>query len=954
MENHIIATEKSAEYNTALQAHSALIGREGGDHMKKSATLIRTCTDRSLRIGLVMILASLLCLVGAIGADAGTYTITSCGDCHTYPPTDAPTTRGVPTGAVIGNHAIHAAATPTGYNLACTKCHVNNGSSYTHRNGRIEMAVPINGDAGGAYSANANSRLQTNTGVPTGYCSNVYCHSQGAGATTQAGDTRTWSQPVTSMVWGTSYGCTTCHGFPPSYANGTTAWGSAKANMHASHPADCKLCHYATTQDNANIADKNKHTNKMYDIQAGPGVTIGSYVYNANGGRCSDISCHGGAGTTASWNVPGAVSCLTCHNTVQGARAAIVTDFSGSSHHVQNTSLTTGHCYACHWESTASGKTTTFHTGAPGGSVDLVNWSGGSTRPTATLVANIVSYYAASGRPEYSKLNTVCMGCHNDTNKNTAPFSGDSGTTAKYSWNGTSVAARYGNTNTASWSTYTAGATNGKNVLTKAYSAHGNAANNQRGWNAVVNSPAENWLNTSGTGNVLCIDCHNSHGSTAGAGNQRTSSYISAASNTYTGAMLKDVTVSQGGYTATYRPVSAGNSTTPYQAGAALCFDCHFETNATTTRPWGYAAYGSTQPIIEYEGKPYWYGAANQNPAGRQIRFAYKAANYTKGGHFKASSSLVNTPMGTIGGICTPCHDPHGVDASTGYCDISHSQYWTSAACTAAGGTWTNAPDHAVPLLKGTWVTSPYREDAGPQFTTNIKGGGRCFTGFSNTSIPGRHIDQNTFGQWSETITTGMYSATTVTIGLYNLSWSSVPTLSKVRENAPEFGGLCLRCHPQNSLTSTTSALASWFSTSRIHGAVKGWANQNSVNNAQNKTHAYTCSKCHSPHQTCLPRLMLTNCMDWNHRGRKTSGGVQPPYNYTSTTSGAGAGRFPGGGGGYGRSQSVRGWTGGTSGRYYFGTQENSKVSNSAVVPACHSAATGSTLNHRWNSKTPW
>jgi hypothetical protein len=51
----------------------------------------------------------------------------------------------------------------------------------------------------------------------------------------------------------------------------------------------------------------------------------------------------------------------------------------------------------------------------------------------------------------------------------------------------------------------------------------------------------------------------------------------------------------------------------------------------------------------------------------------------------------------------------------------------------------------------------------------------------------------------------------------------------------------------------------------RIHGAVKGWGN--------NSEHANPCSKCHQPHNSALPRLMQTNCLDYQHRGNRLSGG---------------------------------------------------------------------------------
>ena len=90
------------------------------------------------------------------------------------------------------------------------------------------------------------------------------------------------------------------------------------------------------------------------------------------------------------------------------------------------------------------------------------------------------------------------------------------------------------------------------------------------------------------------------------------------------------------------------------------------------------------------------------------------------GGHLQASSSITNTAKGTIDRLCTPCHDPHGVSPSLG----SDQAY-------------------ALPLLKGTWMTSPYKEDAPPPNPKDIAGG--CYgdkTDLSwGTGSYGNHYD---------------------------------------------------------------------------------------------------------------------------------------------------------------------------------------------------------------------
>jgi predicted CxxxxCH...CXXCH cytochrome family protein len=829
-----------------------------------------------------------------------------------YVATTAPTGTGVNTAGTtgtitsnvsnnskVGAHNSHLKAL-SGYSdpIACTECHqvpttVPDGAAPNHMNGGTNLSwgsLASNAGATPAYSG--------------GRCSNVYCH----GATLADGTIATKTTPswVVSLLTGSATNdCGKCHGYPP----------STPSDHNGKGPTDCHTCH--------------THVNSL-----GTGFTVTGVSLHING------QVEGG-------------SCLGCHDTggsgAQGTRVAVVSQFSASSHHVQGTAISNAHCYNCHWEATISGQTTTYHPSAAGNPVQLVVWTSTSRPASYILGSTAVLYTSNTGsRGDLQNINTHCLGCHSNTNAMTAPFSGDTNTTARYAWDGSSVASRYSSPTTTVWGKYSGANVVAKNQV-KAYSAHGNAANNARGWNTT-----ETYPNTSGTVNVLCFDCHNSHGSTAGAPSDRTTSYVSAASGTNRGGNLKSTTSGSGGYSATYTPTaSAGTGTwQPYDPGAALCFDCHLVSAASTTVPWGYnSTFGATQGVLSYEERPYWGGSpagtASTGNSGRQQRTPYKnTRGNTRGGHFKASSTLTNAAMGTINGICTPCHDPHGISATNvGVCSLAG--FVTRATCTTAGGTWTATPQYGLPLLKGTWVTSPYKEDLAPATTNTVKGGGRDFRGFSNGSIPGRHIDQNTFSMATDTIHSGTYT-------LYNLT--TAPVTSKITQTAEVFGGLCLQCHTQANLVSVPTQTDAWTSYKRIHNTVKGWA-RSVGSNANNKTHAYTCSKCHAPHSSQHPRLAITNCLDTNHRGRVASGGTTPVQNSTVSSSGAGNGRFPGGGGGFGCSSSVKWKTTTSDGGYYFGTAGTSRTAANGQFVICHDgpgANNGTFTNQRWNSKTPW
>lgn len=336
-----------------------------------------------------------------------------------------------------------------------------------------------------------------------------------------------------------------------------------------------------------------------------------------------------------------------------------------------------------------------------------------------------------------------------------------------------------------------------------------------------------------------------------------------------------------------YKASASTATVNPYAAGAGQCFDCH-ETAMTGMTPWGYdETFKATAPIIGYKDSPR-FGAGAKASAQRFNGF--RSGKSPIGGHLKASSSLAkasgvasagsesslnagaawvakqwidyglkmtsgdnqgeirliadNTTttltlaepfakpikngdgflivayIEEIKGLCTGCHDPHGVSPVLG-----------------------NSQPYGVPLLKGAWLTSPYREDAPPpepDGATAVKPNAWGYRGVdspANTPRSNHNLDRNTFG-----------------VG------------GKVTESDQEFAGLCVRCHRKGALTDGVAKNKPFRSVDRIHESVKGWGT--------NSEHSFTCSKCHQPHNSGLPRLMQTDCLDVKHRGIQASGGT--------------------------------------------------------------------------------
>jgi hypothetical protein len=517
--------------------------------------------------------------------------------------------------------------------------------------------------------------------------------------------------------------------------------------------------------------------------------------------------------------------CTKCHDGVIKKRTDIMRQFRGQSHHIQGVDVSNKHCYKCHWEATEDGLINNdYHEGfnyktnatVSAARNDMVVWDAGG-RPdryelgVTAITFNTASIGTADERKNVADVTIHCLGCHSEQHNDTDVF-GDCKTPRQYAWDRSSIAERYLDEGTTVWGKYSGIANAAQKVQTKSFSAHGNAVNNQGGWDPLTGEDGDlSMVNTrEGTENVQCYDCHNSHGSyTSGI----TSSYKTF-DNTNHGANLKETQAGKGGYNVTYRATANDEDgvVNPMNPGAAQCFDCH-ETRDAGSKPWGYfSTFGADEPIQSYRDSSRFAGG----PTGHRNRFGYRSGMSSLGGHLNASATLTNAATQPINGLCSGCHDPHGVSPSLG----ADKAY-------------------AVPLLKGTWLTSPYKDDAAQPLASTY------YTANRSNEV---QIDRRTFGDGAKGIT----------------------------EDAETFGGLCLRCHPKNSLTDGINKNSEFNSTDpvqsvdRVHEAVSGWGS--------NAEHSFPCAKCHNAHSSGLGRLMRTNCLDVKHKGQVESGGAAYKY----------------------------------------------------------------------------
>ncbi len=592
-----------------------------------------------------------------------------------------------------------------------------------------------------------------------------------------------------------------------------SATGLDYAKSSAPYNGICNVCHSATAGQHYNSEGGDSHNAGRKCTMCHEHRFTDSH---ASGQNCD--TCHGNKPVPRHSAFGQPRECLKCHAGTIGKRMDIVGQFNANSHHVQGVELTNKHCYACHWEATELGLINTDHhegynnktdVSIKNAKVDLVIWKAGQ-RPTVydndglnnddtaiTFLPSDMAVSLAAERQQISNVTQHCLGCHSDQNNNTDVFN-DCRVPRQYAWDGSSIAARYKDIGTTTWGKYTGTAAAAKKNIVKAFSGHGNAVNNGGGWSTTTGVDGAIPNTRAGSYNVECFDCHSSHGSKVSG----ISSSYTTFNGTHNGANLKETQAGKGGYAVTYKATANLNPAAVnfYNAGAGQCFDCH-ETENKTGTPWGYSqTFGATAPIVGYKDNLRFSGTNPQT----QSTYAYRSGRSTLGGHLHASSDLTNPAMGTINGLCAACHDPHGVTPTLG-ADMAN----------------------AVPMLKGTWLTSPYLEDR-----PNTRKGSR---GYRKGDFWWK-TDRNTFNNGT------------------------------INETEEQFAGLCLQCHPKDNLTDGINKNTAFRSLDRVHETVKGWGN--------NAEHRFPCSKCHQPHASGLPRLMQTNCLNYTHRNNVVSGGT--------------------------------------------------------------------------------
>ncbi|MEW6089007.1 MAG: fibronectin type III domain-containing protein [bacterium] len=732
-----------------------------------------------------------------------------CQDCH---PT-VTGTKGNPVSLDNASHyALHDPNPRQTENTICNLCHTGTNLAIEHKNNNWNCDAchlgtgPNSGAAAQTYIAFYMSLPDTaKTYDAKAGCQD--CHSTVTGVKGNSASLSN-STHVTLHIPNpaTSTPCNTCH---------NTAL--TLPELHKNIADGCLGCHSDTAWTEAKQAIAKYHANPIPENRAG----------------CTD--CHGQVSHT----------CVTCHEEQRNARRPVTPEFGLNSHHVAGV-VSPEDCMSCH---------NTDNHGS--GIVYLKNIDGEGT--------------IAFDPNDADSLNPFCLGCHDADSKNSVPFTdGKKPISSGRNWDSTDIETKYSNTGTADSNKYPPTQTPPGHSSTgwkyntvpnekKAYSPHGNPAANQPNGNTSDKA-------------VPCFGCHNSHGSSLPALIKTTDNYLPSS--------IED-----------------------------FCWDCHL--NDDVNAPYKASDYlndADNNIVRDYTGDDRWGKNDGTGFKGDWMgTFTYKNGRFVSS-HFYPSKTHDSTGIWQRNPInCTDCHDPHGVNSS-----LTNAQYM-------------------VPILKGTWLISPYKEDRAPMASFESQMNDPYFSGggepvpsgapqggkkpranpdldFNNPPNPGGGYPNKTGGQGHEGyfIDANTFGA----INKYTSTWigarawdnGKIITSNRITEDETKFAGLCLKCHNKTALKTIWGG----------HGVVKGWGGASKDiftsnmargqekakpgagvhnmgqysdgdgnyargyrwdvdprSNYQQKSgyiqtdyHQFVCSKCHSPHASRLPRLMITNCID--------------------------------------------------------------------------------------------
>ncbi|HEY5674675.1 MAG TPA: CxxxxCH/CxxCH domain-containing protein [Malonomonas sp.] len=755
-----------------------------------------------------------------------------CGNCHADD--SANPISNLPSG---DSHNTHVNSGGTGIyqggaiQLSCNKCHGTNFSDSTHVNGEVKWDVGSLTSsyldpraAGVTYSGLATSStgaLAPSSAYAT--CNNVSCHWNNH-------QKDALSTPATP-VWNSGAAtCTTCHNNGTndgSVANAAPASGSHAVHVGAADAyVTCDSCHGSGATTGTHTGHINNVTNYAGDLI--PATNFTDVGGRSNVADTCAIICHkdGTWGGAINWTDGVTDSCTDCHSNAYSGKAgpSVVTNpfAAPTGSHLKETTAQSLPTTAATWKTRCLG-CHTKHYDASAIKIDLPASSWDNPGTAATETTNMrtqlgINYIGADHNGIYLKGSLgadeadACWSCHGtDETINEWGFNADTnGSFPNNGWSG--VSHNFGTpyttsghtTATSAWATATGDGYWRKDyyststVLSRRITSMHTANVNAAGISSVATSIDAN-------GNVVATTQENR--------NQIRCSYCHD---------LHSLNLAVGD-SSSGRPYLRGSwMGNPYGPDAPPLSTYNY---ATTGGPGGvgnrfYASGGGVQQVA--------------------VPRLFTTTTQEKGGYFIDQNSgwptrVGNTPGGAdktlaeTAGICTLCHGS----------DIDGMDFYTSNSMWRDG----MVNGHSNAALGGTGANR-----------RNI------FDGFRGGTSSGMHMALQGTLNYSGDFGIAVFDGYTIKNGPF---FDAYDGAGRTNANHPPknlgFYGGTVGSYTQGA----NGQFTAWFNGSTTANNMAAIGTDGSKASGLNaRAHSFTCSKCHSPHASGLPALLITNCLD--------------------------------------------------------------------------------------------
>jgi len=760
----------------------------------------------------------------------------------------------------------------------CVTCHsgTTTGGGVASGASHINAVRDVSFAASFGYEGGAASRI--NTGAAT-TCSTVRCHN-GVG-------TPSWS--TASVI-----NCGECHHDLNLASSPRPTWEGSVGRSHAAHAdtdgvyTDCADCHTAFSANYTATGGTN-HQNLVVNIvpsggsyaetYGGAGVDWSSGSDGVDNGTCSNTGCHGSG--TPQWGNPASVQCGSCHGktvaqddrsayydtgvSVQGAPPF---DLAGGTtatlvgKHLKHVNLswnlTGSSCDLCH---NGAGQGTVQHAdGTPSGNATNADVSfniaaGASATYDGTSCSNLGGSCHGGSQPWDSTVTLTCIDCHTtiSTHMKTTKGGADvaceqchpGGTSypirhsdnaspnvvfiPNYAQVGLSTAyggVHLGGDYTAAW-----GLTTEAQICWRCHDQNNNGNLNDAGdvseWGTNVNLSTGNL-----SYNYGALNQTNWLGATWTSGTSQFSYKTGTIKSTHSANPAGTARITGTAY-------STGGMIEALDAvGNIRCSYCH-DIHERALAP-GDTAAGRPYLRGTWKGNPYKEDGAPQ--IGMNGWAVQGPANRSYGLVPRASASTTNN--GGVGGywIDQNSGNPNSGETfagTAGLCSLCHGTDVDSMDRTTGEGLWVGTNGHSNAVIGGTGANK-----------ANIFT--RTNRGQSNLKVNPRR--DSTF------VDMGLYSETNRGYSYRGIIGYGYNPLTDGSGGGSADG---YRAYAFQQFTWGSSAGGS------TPGIASGTAelipDDGTSAQAQTQYHTFNCGKCHNPHASRLPKLMITNCLDNNH-----------------------------------------------------------------------------------------